>query len=61
MVCCVKFRGQWAVALDNNFPGDDSYEWLSLDEMLRRIKYPTGNAWIVVWLTPPPPPVPHNG
>lgn len=60
MVCCVKFRRQWAVVLDNNFPGEDLYEWVPLDEFLRRVKHPTGTAWVFVWLTPPPPPAPHN-
>src|SRR5262249_1613552 len=60
MVCCVKFSGEWAVGLDNNFPGEEASGWLSFDEMLRRIQYPTGAAWVFVWLTPPPPPIPHN-
>jgi hypothetical protein len=60
MVCCLKFRGKWAVVLDNNFPGDQAYEWMPLNEMLRRISYPSGTAWVFVWLMPPPPPVPHN-
>jgi hypothetical protein len=60
MTCCPKFGGRWAVCLDNNFPGDNSYEWMSKDELLRRVVYPGGSGWIFVWLAPPPPPPPHN-
>lgn len=60
MVCCAKHGGRWAVVLDNNFPGEHSYEWMSREELLRRISYPDGRAWIFVWLAPPPPPVPRN-
>jgi hypothetical protein len=60
MVCCVKNGGRWAVVLDNNFPGDRSYEWMNRDELLRRISFPDGRAWVFVWLAPPPPPVPRN-
>lgn len=60
MVCCAKFNGQWAVVLDNNFPGEHKYEWMSRDELLRRISFPDGHAWVFVWLAPPPPPIPRN-
>jgi hypothetical protein len=60
MVCCAKFSGKYAVVLDNNFPGEDSYEWMSLAEMLKRVKHPSGSGWVFVWLAPSPPPVPHN-
>jgi hypothetical protein len=60
MVCCVKYGGRWAVCLDNNFPGEQSYEWMSQEELVRRLKHPSGSGWVFVWLAPPPPPVPHN-
>jgi hypothetical protein len=60
MINCVKFGAHWAVGLDNNFPGDGNFEWMTQSEFLRRIKHPGGTAWIFVWLAPPPPPVPHN-
>jgi hypothetical protein len=60
MVCCAKYGDRWAVVLDNNFPGERSYEWMPREEILRRIAYPDGNAWVFVWLAPPPPPIPHN-
>jgi hypothetical protein len=60
MTCCAKFGSRWAVCLDNNFPGDQSYEWMTLEELVRRVKYSSGSAWLFVWLAPPPPPVPHN-
>jgi len=60
MTCCPKFGGHWAVCLDNNFPGDQTYEWMTLDELVRRVKHPSGSGWLFVWLAPPPPPAPHN-
>ena len=60
MTCCPKFGGRWAVCLDNNFPGEDRYEWMMLDEMVRRVKHPGGSAWVFAWLAPAPPPCPRN-
>lgn len=60
MVCCPKFSGKWAAVLDNNFPGEQAYEWQDPAELVRRMKYPMGQAWVFVWLAPPPPPSPHN-
>jgi len=60
MTCCPKFSGKYAVCLDNNFPGEESYEWMSLDEMVNRVKFAGGSGWVFVWLVPSPPPIPHN-
>lgn len=60
MVCCVKYGDRWAVALDCNFPGDHCYEWMSRDELLRRMPLADAQAWIFVWLNPGPPPSPHS-
>jgi len=68
MTNCVRFRGNFAVVLDNNFPGVESYEWMSGEELVRRICTAAGpggrpqrsRAWVHVWLTPPPPPPPRN-
>jgi hypothetical protein len=60
MTCSPKFGGKFGVCLDNNFPGDDRYEWMSLGELVKRIKHPNGSGWVFVWLAPPPPPAPHN-
>ncbi len=47
----------WYVILDNNFPGEQNYEWLSESEFLRT--YLCGRTgWCVILLSPPPPPVP---
>lgn len=59
MTCCPKFGSRWAVCLDNNFPGEHSYEWMSPAEMLRRVTSPDGTGWVFVWLAPSPPPPPH--
>lgn len=58
MTNCVHFDQNIAVCLDNNFPG--SYEVMSSDEIIRRMKATSGSAWIFVWLTSPPPPAPKN-
>jgi hypothetical protein len=55
MTCCAKYDGRWAVCLDCNFPGEQSYEWMGRDEMLRRIVSPSGAGWIFAWLAPPAP------
>jgi hypothetical protein len=60
MTCCPKYSGRFGVCLDNNFIGSDHYEWMSRDELVKRIKWPNGRAWLVVLLAPSPPPVPHN-
>lgn len=59
MVCAPRFGVQAAV-LDNNFPGENSYEWMSREELLQRMKHPKGSAWVFVWLTAGPPPAPKN-
>lgn len=60
MVCMAKYSGQFAVILDNNFPGESQYEWMSKAEAIRRVKLPRQTGWVFVWLPPPPPPSPSN-
>ncbi len=60
MTCCVMFRGKYGVVLDNNFPGEDRYEWCLRTELLRRTIYPNTSAWVFAWLPPGPPPSPRN-
>lgn len=60
MVNCVKYGGQYGTVLDNNFPGEAAYEWMSPDELARRVVAYDGNGWVFVWLAPPPPPSPRN-
>jgi hypothetical protein len=42
MVDCVHFTDKWAAVLDNNFPGEDQYEWMAPDEFLSRWKQVNG-------------------
>lgn len=60
MVCLVKYSGERATVLDNNFPGVEQYEWMSRPEAIRRVKLPRNVGWVFVWLAPPPPPSPMN-
>lgn len=50
---------KWACVLDNNFPGENAYEWMDPDEFLKRWKM-RGGGWAVILLAPPPPPIPVN-
>lgn len=59
MVCSPMYRGKYGVVLDNNFPGEAKYEWMSKAELVNRINS-GGGGWVFVWLTPAPPPVPRN-
>lgn len=57
MVNLVHFSDRWACILDNNFPGDDKYEWMKPVEFERRWTM-GGGGWAVFLLNPPPPPIP---
>lgn len=60
MVCAPKCGGKYGVVLDNNFPGESNYEWMDRAELVKRIKHPSGKAWVFVWLAASPPPPPYN-
>lgn len=59
MVSLVHLDDKHACVLDNNFPGIDKYEWMSVEEFLRTF---TGgrSGWAVILLDPGPPPLPWN-
>jgi hypothetical protein len=59
MVNLVHLTPRWAAVLDNNFPGETNYEWMSPAEFTRRWKL-GGGGWAVFLLSPPPPPPPAN-
>lgn len=58
MVLLVHLDSKWAAILDNNFPG--TYEWMPREEFLKRWVHPNGDGWAYVFLSPGPPPPPHN-
>ena len=69
MVCSPKCgsNGKYGVVRDNNKIGgvgaDDGhlYEWMSHEELIKRIGHPSGQGWVFVWLNPAPaPPVPKK-
>lgn len=63
MTCAPKFSGKFGVCLDNNFPGENKYEWMDREELVRRVRWSprgVGAGWVFVWLTSPPPPSPKN-
>jgi hypothetical protein len=45
--------------LDNNYPGDNAYEWMTWDEYMRICNL-GGSFWAVILLDPGPPPLPWN-
>lgn len=57
MVNLVHFSDKWTAVLDNNFPGENNYEWMAPVEFVRRWKL-GGGGWAVFLLAPPPPPAP---
>lgn len=57
MVNIVHLSDQWAVILDNNYPG--KYLWMTPAEFAQRWKA-RGGGWAIVFLTPPPPPIPTS-
>ena len=59
MVNAVHLTERWAAILDNNFPGDTKYEWMTPAEFKKRW-VSGGGGWCVVVLAPPPPPMPYN-
>lgn len=50
---------EWVCVLDNNYPGEDRYEWMSWSEF-RKTFMGNGGGWAVILLSPGPPPVPTN-
>jgi hypothetical protein len=60
MVNLVHLSDRWAAVLDNNFPGENQYEWMSPGEFLYRWKLGDTQGWAVIPLAPPPPPIPVN-
>jgi len=59
MVNAVHLTEKWAAILDNNFPGDTKYEWMTPAEFKKRW-VSGGGGWAVVVIAPPPPPMPYN-
>jgi hypothetical protein len=59
MVNLCACTNQWACVLDNNYPGADQYEWMSLNEFYRTWQGNFG-GWAVIFLGPSPPPPPKN-
>lgn len=61
MVNCVHYSANWVAVLDNNFPGDDQYEWMAPSEFMRRWMLGNpGGGWVVLPLRCGPSPIPVN-
>jgi hypothetical protein len=59
MVNLVHLDGTTACVLDNNFPGETTYEWMTVEEFIRT--FTGGRAgWAVILLDAGPPPLPFN-
>lgn len=59
MVFGVKYGGRFGVIVDNNEIGgltrEHRFEWMGTDELLNRMRHPSGSAWVFAWVAPPPP------
>lgn len=57
--------GKYGVVLDNNFPGENNYEWMLPAEFVKRMRAdPSGRpgpAWVFIWTTTGAPPPPKAG
>jgi hypothetical protein len=60
MVNLVHADDRHFVVLDNNFPGETAYEWLTPQEFLQAYRATGGNGWAVILLAEGPPPLPHH-
>lgn len=49
---------KWVAVLDNNYIGENAYEWMEHSEFLNICN--RGGFWAVILLEAPPPPIPHN-
>ena len=59
MVSLVHASQSWFAVLDNNYPGETEYEWMSPNEFQKC--WADGDVWAMVLLTTPPPAPPKNG
>jgi hypothetical protein len=59
MVSLVHADDRHFVVLDNNFPGDSAYEWMSPQEF-QKVWGGSRGGWAVILLDPAPPLPPHN-
>lgn len=60
MVCAPRCRDRLGVVMDNNAVGgvnkQNLSEWMTRDELIRRVRFHRNSGWVFVWLAPPPPP-----
>jgi len=59
MVNLVYADDKWFCVLDNNYPGEENYEWMTPEEF-KRSYTGLGGGWCVIFLDGPPPPPPKN-
>jgi hypothetical protein len=60
MVSLVHLDEKYACILDNNFPGDNRYEWISVNDFVRTFTGGGKSGWAVILLDPGPPTLPWN-
>lgn len=64
MVTGVHLSEKWGCVLDNNFPGESTYEWMPAAEFLRRWRLDAngrvGSGWVCIPLGPAPMPAPQT-
>ncbi len=60
MVNLVHLDDAYAAILDNNYIGEDKYEWMTPTEFLRTFTGGGRSGWAIVFLDPGPPMLPWN-
>jgi len=60
MVNIVHADDQWFVVLDNNYIGENNYEWMTPQEFLKTYSGMGGRGWAVILIPNGPPPIPRN-
>jgi len=60
MVNAVHGDDKWFAILDNNFPGENAYEWNDIPSFQRTYSPGNENGWAVILLKHGPPPPPRN-
>lgn len=64
MTNCPHYGQRYGVCMDNNAIGGNGrnalHEWMTKEELVKRIKHPGNSAWVFAWLAPAPPLPPRN-
>lgn len=60
MVSITHATDNWFCVLDNNYIGENNFEWMRPNEFQKVYGFPSGKGWSVYLLVNPPSPAPRN-